>query len=501
MSGMFSQPVQVADYLYPSVKPVHHVQMTAFVHYFIAAGIFAVYGGQVCPLLETITWWQLFIPLMIAFVIREMISGVVRRRPLHQRVSACFCLDLGIFLATAVGIVLTNLYLYEAPWHSNLKVLFGLSTLGTFVAVDLALLQERQLAYDLVQARKELDLKHQASSFVQKFAAMAAVLLITIALVLFLVVNKDLDWLMAEGAALSPEEARNSILKEFAFITVVVLGYALVIIRRYASNMSMYLNFENSVLSQVAEGNLMVRVPVATHDEFGAMAQGTNAMVSSLLTAQNNLQETRDATIVALASLAEARDNETGAHIQRTQRYVRVLAEYLSSQPGYSDFLTPHTIDLIYKAAPLHDIGKVGIPDNILLKPGKLTDDEFVIMKTHAQLGADALQGAVESVTENAFLRHAQDIAANHHEKWDGSGYPQGKQGDDIPLSARLMAVADVYDALISKRVYKPAFSHDKAKGIIVEGAGSHFDPVVIDAFLACEQAFIDIAQQYADEH
>jgi len=240
---------------------------------------------------------------------------------------------------------------------------------------------------------------------------------------------------------------------------------------------------------------------VASQDEFGAMAQGTNAMVGSLLQSQNNLKETRDATIIALASLAEARDNETGAHILRTQRYVRVLAEYLSQLPEFSDQLDEDTIELLYKSAPLHDIGKVGIPDSILLKPGKLTDDEFVIMKTHAQLGADALEQAVQSVTENAFLRHAQDIASNHHEKWDGSGYPLGKKGEEIPLSARLMALADVYDALICKRVYKPAFSHDKAKSIIVEGRDSHFDPRVVDAFIVCEQSFIDVAKNFADNH
>lgn len=501
MSGLINQSVQVTDYLYPSVKPVRHSQMTALGHYVIASALFALYGGQVCPLLDNITLWQLFLPLMVAFGVREMLTGKVRQQPLHRRVAACFCLDLALFLITAVAIVLINLYLYQSPWHSNLKVLFGLSTLGTFVAVDLALLQERQLAYELIQARKELELGERASSFVQKFATMAAVMLVTIAMVLFLVVNKDLDWLLEEGIQLTHDDARNSILKEFAFVTLVILGYAILIIRRYASNMSMYLSFENNVLKEVAGGNLKVRVPVASQDEFGAMARGTNAMVSSLLVAQNNLKETRDATIVALASLAEARDNETGAHIKRTQYYVKALADHMSRLPEYQAELTPQTIDLIFKAAPLHDIGKVGIPDSILLKPGKLTDDEFVIMKTHAQLGADALQEAVESVSDNAFLRHAQDIAANHHEKWDGSGYPMGKSGEQIPLSARLMALADVYDALISKRVYKPAFSHDKAKGIILEGAGRHFDPQVIEAFLACEEAFVEIAQIYQDKH
>ena len=158
-------------------------------------------------------------------------------------------------------------------------------------------------------------------------------------------------------------------------------------------------------------------------------------------------------------------------------------------------------MDLLYKSAPLHDVGKVGIPDSILLKPGKLTDEEFMIMKTHAQLGADSLAVAEARLGSNSFLRYARGIAASHHEKWDGSGYPQGLKGDAIPLSARLMALADVYDALISKRVYKPAFDHDKAKSIILDGEGSHFDPRVVAAFISCEGEFTEIAAEYKDDH
>jgi response regulator RpfG family c-di-GMP phosphodiesterase len=501
MSGVLNQPAAVADYRYPAVKPIGYSEQQPLMHYLLASVLFTIYGDQVCPLLESIQWWHLFVPLMLAYGLRTVLINKIRQVDFQHRVTSQFYLDLGLFLLTAAGLVAVNLAMYGSPWHSNLKVLFGMGTLGILIAVDLALLRERHLTYELIQAKRELEVGQQASSFVKKFSLMAMVLVISIALVLFLVVNKDLDWLLAEGVALSPEQARNSILQEFAFVTGVILFYVVLIIRRYAGNLKMYLSFENSVLQQVAEGNLQVRVPVASQDEFGAMAQGTNAMVGSLLQSQNNLKETRDATIIALASLAEARDNETGAHILRTQRYVRVLAEHLSQLPEFSDQLDEDTIELLYKSAPLHDIGKVGIPDNILLKPGKLTDDEFVIMKTHAQLGADALEQAVQSVTENAFLRHAQDIASHHHEKWDGSGYPLGKKGEEIPLSARLMALADVYDALISKRVYKPAFSHDKAKAIIVEGHGSHFDPRVVDAFVACEQSFVEVAKNFADTH
>lgn len=214
------------------------------------------------------------------------------------------------------------------------------------------------------------------------------------------------------------------------------------------------------------------------------------------------LSVTQDITIHALASLAETRDNETGNHIRRTQHYVKALALELRDAGLHIDELTDTNIDLIYKSAPLHDIGKVGIPDRILLKPGKLTDEEFVIMMTHAQLGADAISAAEDNAnnTETSFLRYAREISACHHEKWDGSGYPNKLAGQDIPLSGRLMAVADVYDALISARVYKPAFSHEKATGIILEGRGKHFDPDIVDAFSRVEDKFVEIAQKFKDE-
>lgn len=219
-------------------------------------------------------------------------------------------------------------------------------------------------------------------------------------------------------------------------------------------------------------------------------------------TRTQDVQRIKEVTIVAMASLAETRDNETGNHIRRTQNYVRSLAEYLSQQPEFMHELNEETIDLLYKSAPLHDIGKVGIPDSILLKPGKHTPEEFEIMKTHAILGAEAIMVAEEVLgdTEISFLRYAREIALTHHEKWNGSGYPNGLKGDDIPLSGRLMAVADVYDALISKRVYKPAFSHEKAISLIQEGRGTHFDPRIVDALIQIEDRFITIAKEYADE-
>jgi len=208
----------------------------------------------------------------------------------------------------------------------------------------------------------------------------------------------------------------------------------------------------------------------------------------------------QDVVMVAMGSLAESRDPETGNHIRRTQQYVKILAQALCEHPRFSAYLSPENIEMLCKSAPLHDIGKVGVPDHILLKPGKLTADEFEQMKKHTNYGRDAIVAAESSLeTETSFLTCAREIAYSHQEKWDGSGYPEGLSGDDIPISARLMAVADVYDALISRRVYKPPFPHEKAVEILRDGRGTHFDPDMIEAFLDVAPTFYAVAQTYAD--
>ncbi|GHT91175.1 two-component system response regulator [Betaproteobacteria bacterium] len=248
----------------------------------------------------------------------------------------------------------------------------------------------------------------------------------------------------------------------------------------------------------------VVLARVATHLQLKASADflrdKSAFLEAEVIRRTSEIQAIQDVTILMMASLAETRDNETGNHIHRTQRYVRALAQSLSEHPRFRDYLNRDTIELLYKSAPLHDIGKVGVPDRILLKPGKLTADEFEIMKQHAILGYEAIVQAEKQLGKDVgFLACAKEIACSHHEKWDGSGYPYGLVGNDIPISARLMAVADVYDALISRRVYKPAMSHEKASEIIVQGAGKHFDPDVVHAFLALDQEFIAIAARFED--
>ena len=209
----------------------------------------------------------------------------------------------------------------------------------------------------------------------------------------------------------------------------------------------------------------------------------------------------QSATISAFCSLVEARDNETGNHIRRTQHYMLALCEALRDNPSFAAELTAPNIQLLFKSAPLHDIGKVAIPDDILLKPGKLNAGEWAIMQRHAELGAAAIAAAQGEVgnKNTSFLEYARQIALSHHERWDGTGYPRRLAGDAIPLAGRLMAIADVYDALISRRVYKPAFTHDAAIAIMREESGRHFDPEILKIMLAIAGRFDEIAQRFSD--
>ena len=228
-----------------------------------------------------------------------------------------------------------------------------------------------------------------------------------------------------------------------------------------------------------------------------------NAYLAAEVTRRvREISQVQDVTIVAMASLAEVRDNETGNHLHRTQEYMDLLGRKVSGHADFKELLTAENMQLICKSAPLHDIGKVGIPDCVLLKPGPLTPAEFEVIKEHSRIGRDAIQAAERLLdTPSSFLRFAREIAYSHHEKWDGGGYPVGLKQEAIPLPARMMAVADVYDALTCGRVYKPPFSHEKATSIIKDGRGAHFDPVLSDAFLAVHERFHDVAVKFKDEH
>ncbi len=479
--------------------------MRAVLHYLAAVAVLAVYGVQVCPFLDSLTPVQLSMPLGVVLLgqwaaRRPLRARVVDAAPTEYRARRARVLEVALFGFFGTFLAVFNSLYFAFPLESGIKVVVGFLALGFFAAVDLGLECERELGRAMQRSGAGLEFEPRYFPVSRKLAVFAAICAVLVTTIFFLVVNKDLEWLVMVGRDIPLREAQHSIVVEFAFVASVILAHVLNVVRSSAVNLRFFFDAENAVLERANRGDLEGLVPVATRDEFGVMAHHTNRMVASIRARTEELRKTRDVTILGLASLAETRDNETGAHILRTQRYVRALARHLAAHPGFADALDEETVDLLYKSAPLHDVGKVGIPDAILLKPGKLDEGEFEIMKTHAALGAEAIRVAERELGEGAsFLRFAREIAATHHEKWDGSGYPAGLAGDAIPVSGRLMAVADVYDALISKRVYKPAFSHEEAKDIILEGRGSHFDPDVVDAFGAIEESFREIAADFSD--
>ena len=469
----------------------------AALHYFFAAVIFSIYGGRVCPFIESISLWQTSTYSFIAFTAMFF----VRTKLIQDRIGfKNVVLELGIFIAGALALSAWYNGYYDFPIESSFKVLFGIGCLGALISLDLAL-QAQVKHYphtEYLQLPKQVT--HMRHSIASQLAVLVVFIVVMLTTILAMIMVKDVRRLTDNIGKIEEQAAIVSIIKEFVFVAVVLIVYTCTIMYHWLQLLRLLLDNQQQVLIAAANGDLTARVPVSHQGELGIIAYYTNDMLNKLAQSKDEVIQTRDVAIVGLSALAEARDNETGGHILRTQEYVRALAIQLQSHVKYRDYLTNETVELLYKSAPLHDIGKVGIPDAILLKPGKLTDDEFTIMKTHAMIGADSLAVAEKQMGTNSFLAIAREIALSHHEKWDGSGYPYQLSGDNIPLSGRLMALADVYDALISKRVYKPAFSHDKAKEIILTGNGSHFDPAVVEAFLKCEQMFVSIALTYNDE-
>ncbi|GAB4344293.1 MAG: HD domain-containing protein [Gammaproteobacteria bacterium] len=480
--------------------------MRVTLHYLGMMILIPVYGIQVCPFLDDLDPLEVVITLdaflLAALLTRNaLVSYRIDRTPLAGQARRLFMTDLGVILSAGLLVGLYNMGAHGFPLESGLKVLVGFAAMGFFASSDTALERERRIAERVEKEGLALEVSEDFFPLTSKLALCAMAYVLLLVGVFALLMIKDLEWLIAVDSHVPVRDATTSILKEFGFVLAVALVETVNIILSFTRNLNLFLSRENQVLARVTSGYYDTHVSISSNDEFGVMAVHTNEIIRRICQRTEELNLTRDVTILTLASLAETRDNETGAHILRTQRYVKALATQLRSHPRFAGDLDDAYIDLLYKSAPLHDIGKVGIPDAILLKPGKLTTDEFNIMKRHARIGADALEVAEKQLGSNSFLRIAREIALTHHEKWDGSGYPAGLRGDEIPIAGRLMAVADVYDALISKRVYKPAYSHQKAMAILRQGRGSHFDPDVIDALEAIEEQFRHIAETYSDDH
>lgn len=476
----------------------------AVIHYILAIFLLTIYGGQICPFLESLSAVTLggiiATGLSVAFLVRFfLLLIVVDSTHSSFQVKRQFIVELAVFVGVGLVIASFNTFFYSFPFGSGLKLTIGCLFLGLFAASDMALARERFLA-----TRKEWNEFKQDNALkfyplTRKLVYAGSSLTVLTTGVLILVILHDFDWIGQLPANEPIQKASQSVIIEIIFVLGVILSYVINLICSYAKNIKVYFDRQTNVLKTVAKGTLDEQVLITTNDEFAVIGKYTNNMIAELKERADTLAKTQAATIRALASLAETRDNETGQHIIRTQNYVKVLSVELKGHERFRDFLDDETIDLLFESAPLHDVGKVGVPDRILLKPGKLTDEEFEKMKKHTIYGRDALKVAELQLGKDSFLRIASEIAYSHHEKWDGKGYPLGLKGEEIPVSGRLMALADVYDALISRRVYKPPFSHEKAYAIILDGRGSHFDVDVVDAFVRCENVIREIASRYGD--
>ncbi len=466
--------------------------------YMIAAIVYGTYVSRVCPFLDTLTTSELFYQVSLVFAVLLSTRLMLSKLGIYSYKGSIAKLDTALFFAYSLPLALFYNLMYDFGLDSNFKVVFGMTLFGFLTGVILELLDKERY---INSGEYKQSLSGERRSIIKQMIGLFSLLIIALTASMIMIEIKDIYWLEHNPEKLIDGTGKISVIKEFIYVAVVLFGYALFIIKLWTKLLHKMLQSQEQALSAVCAGAPNTRVPVYEHDELGSVAYLTNNMLDSLEVSHKEVQTTRDVAIVSLAALAESRDNETGAHILRTQEYVKVLAEELAQKEPFQSLLTTSYIELLYKSAPLHDVGKVGVPDSVLLKPGKLTDDEFEIMKQHPQIGADALSIAEQQLGSTSFLNVAKEISLTHHEKWDGSGYPNKLLGSDIPVSGRLMALADVYDALISKRVYKPAFSHEKAKSILVQGSGSHFDPQIVDAFLAVESEFVAIAAKHVDKH
>ena len=481
--------------LFQSDNRVHLLHIALF------SLIYTIYGQHICPILNSKDFFAVLVPcasvLLLLAVTRHFLMNKLASLATDANLRWSFWCDFGLFLVAGAIVSTFNGMYFRVPTENILKVAVSFVALGYYVALDLSLRREYRMAKRIISGEAEFPKTGKSMPVTQKFTIFSIANLCILATVCLLVVYKDLLYIGRKGMT---DTLLLLILAETAFVLVVLGGYTVNAIKQYGKNLKLSLETEHNALIAVSGGDLKNRAAVTSRDEFGEVAALTNHMIEKLQASIENLTRTQNAFLVSLVSLAAKRDNETGMHLRRTQMYIAELARTLRRRPSHSLQLSEECVKLLYQAAPLHDIGKVGIPDAILQKPGKLDDGEYEIMKTHTTIGAAALEDAAKQLDDSRLISMAQEIVISHHERWDGKGYPHGLAGTSIPLSGRLMAVADVYDALRSKRVYKPAMSHAKAVAIIEEGRGTQFDPDVVDAFLACADQFEEIAAAYQDQ-
>lgn len=282
----------------------------------------------------------------------------------------------------------------------------------------------------------------------------------------------------------------------FFVVLVFVILISVIILWTFCDYVSAPLKKLKIGTQKIIAGEYGHHVDIVSHDDFGDLADAFNEMSNSLDAKNKKILAIQDSIIKGMAVMVESRDNSTGGHINRTSDCVKIFVEKLVQTKEYAD-VSPEYLKAIIKAAPMHDLGKIAVDDAVLRKPGKFTDEEYAIMKTHSAEGARIVEHVLSQVDDEQFKQVAINVAHYHHEKWDGSGYPDRIKGTEIPFEARVMALADVFDALVSKRCYKDSFSYDKAFTIIEESLGSHFDPELGRIFIACRSELQNLYDSY----
>ncbi len=432
------------------------------------------------------------LPVLVAqWALRSMIAEHISTVAPARRPRLAFWGELGVFIAGGAVIGIVNTVFHGFPAASGLKAMLGFVTIGVFAGVDQAFVQTR-IRFEQ-GGMPSFPTKPRSPFAVRLGLSFGLVTALVIGIISLLLLRG-----IEDGRIRDPQSFRRLAI-EFAFVFAVILCYVANAARGAEKLLAKAVSEQVQTLGEARDGRAQRRAVIGTQDEIGFVSAEINHLLDELDRAHETTTRTNDAIMKALIGLAGARDNETGDHLQRTQRYVGILCSQLAGHPEYAATLTPSAIADIVSAAPLHDIGKVAVPDAILRKPGRLTSDEYEVMKTHVSHGLAVINKVIADVGVTPYLAAARDVIAGHHEHWNGAGYPFGLKGAEIPLAGRVMALADVYDALRSERIYKAAMTHEEARQTLIDGAGTQFDPLVVAAFLVVEPQFDRIATSFTD--
>lgn len=467
--------------------------MRVLAHYVFSIAVMGIYGGAVCPFIATLSvvGWLVLLAVVFGFALSVRLAldkHLLSRLPYESQTRTQFFLEMALFFAAGLVITIYNMAFHDFPAGSGAKMILGCMALGFFASADLALERERKISEALARAGREIWLDEKYFPLTVKFSLVAIATVVIMTAVTYLMIAKDLWWIVREVGPDRLLFARRAVLGELVFVGGVILAEIINLITSYSHNLKLFFGNQNSALIAVAGGNLQIRVPVGTQDEFGVMASYTNKMIADLDERNRALRETQLEIVKRLGRAAEYRDNETGLHVIRMSLF--------SAHLGKAAELSDEECEMLLQASPMHDIGKIGIPDHILLKPAKLDDKEWEIMKTHTEIGKEILKGS-----KSPLLKMAEAIAITHQEKWDGSGYPRGLKGEAIPLVGRICAICDVFDALTSVRPYKKAWSVEEAMALLEKESGKHFDPELVPLFKQVLPKILEIKEKYSESH